>query len=226
MKSSRILCLLALVFALASSALAQGFSLSVYVPSDSDGSIVYGDAILQYTVDMCSLCGSSYHTYTQTLTLTGPLGEQSNCGNSIGGSATDDQYITCNVGLVIGDDEGDYSLEDDVDVECSSMGPLINGALFGPPIGIEKSSYHIQDAVAFGSGYWISWATYGGGCPGHCGEDHSTYQYDENQAFKQCLDVLKNGSCYSKRIFCWGISSGGKCSVPSPAPVPVPIPIP
>ncbi len=139
-------------------------------------------------------------------------------GNVIAGqgyiSAEPQTCPSCYISVQSNQDSGlvnvgqDYTWNESGSVQCSIVGELWSfSAMF--TLSIRLSAY-IFNGLSGGLCTWVPT------CAGKCSSQHTTNTLGgvcfTDGPYKQCFDLLKNGVCWSYRVFCYGKAAPGICS--------------
>ncbi len=200
---------------LLASTMAHAQSVSLYETSGFDGTYVYATGVLQYSATQgCTWCSTAYHTYQQTVGITGPNYEYTSCYFNYGYPAASTLNQQCEAELPENDEAGDFTISDNPIVTCSVVGTFID-ANISDKVTVEFSSYVAlsQTPNIYNQCFWN---TSGQGCPGTCGQDHQSNGYAGQcyttpNKYKQCKDEIKNGVC-DRRTLCVGTPDQGMCT--------------
>jgi hypothetical protein len=148
------------------------FSFGLYFTTWTDGSYVYGEAEQQYAPGQnCSMCSTAYHTYSQSMALSGSDGSYNSCSNNFGDSASISQNIACTAQIAYDWTYGGNSIvytgnatEND---DCSVIGNFINSSYEPFKITYYHSSYQYNGQSQLNPNYCL-WKNYvaDNGCPG------------------------------------------------------------
>jgi hypothetical protein len=110
---------------------------------------------------------------------------------------------------------GDFYTASTHHASCSAD-PSIPGSTQSATLTMEKSGYiNTAGPTPYPNGV-CTWEPSGTGCPGHCGQTHTTNSfggqcYTPPSIYKQCTDYIKNGQC-NHRVFCVAQAVQGYCT--------------
>ena len=161
----------------------------------------------------CGITQDNYnsygHEYWVITTLTSPLGRSASIT-----SYTDMSYARSDVSLPLDrDDLGLYLIDSEHWYFCPIANHNINDGATGSSqlIAIKDSAYRFS-MILNGRCLWEKT------CTGKCSVDGYTTNmfngqcYTPPNIYRQCADLVVNGSCFIKRIDCYGLSQAGICS--------------